>query len=199
MLLISAHLLICIVAMLQINGAAGITGKWKTVAEAEGYHTLLEFKADGTYFEGLALESIGPYKIRGKRLYSDSEKAGPEVNEFKVTADTLILQTVKGELQYTRQSKIISGQPFILGKWEMKGAFQGGEAFAHTLEFRKDGTSRSSMVFKPAEGRYKISGDVLTLEAKGESRAEKIRFKKGMLILLPNDAGGEATKFRRIR
>lgn len=202
--LITHLVLILLILLAQARTSINIIGQWEN---AETYeitqpsepppHIKLEFYRDGSFVLTFSTSSEGAYEVSGNDILVkpiNSDSAETEKFSLKVEGNTLTLTTNGEEMKLKRLSNSsLSDLPFV-GRWGIKtAAFHGGNNGLWEVLLTRDGRITFKLQAEPERGRYKIKGNLLTMNG----RSYRVRFEEGLMILKPVDEDELERKYKR--
>ncbi len=187
----------------NLSGSKELLGKWEAVNLNPTTTITYEYKP-GNKFQYLLTSGLnGKYKLIGNRLISIYEipslkNVQTDTSVIMVRLDTLYQATVQGEKQVVNKLVRLNGKARlgtgIIGEW-----INTSSPRRNLVIFKPNGKLELRNVLRDISGKYSITGDNITVVARGESIMQnRFAFSNGYLLLYTKGVAAPI-KLKRVR
>lgn len=192
-----------VVQLFAADQPASVAGRWRSVeVNAAGIGSTIEFRGDGTLDFSPATMVNVPYRVEGDALVlSPTGAGGAEQRQSMVWVNdnklVLMQKTgdAKGEIVLVRATPAAGEPRSVVGEWTTQIKMQDRTVTARYI-FRKDGTLLLLVSLVTQGGIYRTEGAHLHWELPEQAPADGDFKIEGEVLTIPKPGGGEL-KYKR--
>jgi len=187
-------------ALLASGGPASLVGRWRSVeVNAAGLGSTIEFRGDGTLDFSPATMVNVPYRVEGDALVLSAGGAEQKQTMVWVNDNKLVLMQktgdAKGEIILVRATPAAGEPRSVVGEWTTQIKMQDQTVTARYI-FRNDGALLLLVSLVTQAGIYRTEGAHLHWELPEQAPADGDFKIEGEVLTIPKPGGGEL-KYKR--